>query len=534
MSQLEKRQSEVRVSTILVMDELFRRSHCFRCLLLTHESFDVFLSLIGLSCHSPSPSSSSNARSGKDADDLPPPAAARRILRKTAILLLDKWNKSFASGYPILSSVCSFLSSERGVCFSDPSVRTPHEAATRAAAEERRKQRLEQRMQTACQQFEELSQEIESTLQQADEVIGLLVPDFSSSRRQDEEDQRQPESHPQSPHHLYDNVHEVSDRLSSPPPQACDGLQARDSDLQENAVRKDVQVSVSISATGSAIRTTTDNEILVSSIRDHYKLLIRSHLPKLKNLLKTLSQGVEYSEQTLKRGIDLKNEALVLISKMSEMGVLNDDEDEDKGLDSRKKGSGSKEAASDDDDGDDEFIEVPEKEGLQLVIPQHERHLYGLQDEATSSRSSHTPSGKSCRAPLASGRLCPRRDLLKCPFHGPIVDRDETGIPVHEEDRQREERERAKKPPEWQDPSFLRDLEAATGIDLTVTGRRQKKRKSLIQSEAEVARHRNPKERLMQRIFAKESRLRVARDMDEDDAANQRQYEDNWAYAMNS
>lgn len=527
MSQLEKRQSEVRVSTILVMDELFRRSHCFRCLLLTHESFDVFLSLIGLSCHSPS--SSSTARSGKQADDLPPPAAARRLLRKTAILLLDKWNKSFASGYPILSSVCSFLSSERGVCFSDRSVRTPHEAATQAAAEERRKQRLEQRMQTACQQFEELSQEIESTLQQADEVIGLLVPDFASSRRQDEEDQRQPESHPQSPHHLYDNDHEVSDRLSSPPPQECDGLQARDSDLQENAVRKDVQVNVSISATGSAIRTTTDNEILVSSIRDHYKLLIRSHLPKLKNLLKTLSLGVEYSEQTLKRGIDLKNEALILISKMSEMGVLNDD---DEALNSRKKSSGSKDSASDDDD-DDEFVEVPEKEGLQLVIPQHERHLYGLQDEAKSS-SSHTPSGKSCRAPLASGRLCPRRDLLKCPFHGPIVDRDEAGLAVHEEDRLREERERAKKPPEWQDPSFLRDLEAATGIDLTVTRNRQKKRKSLIQSEAEVARHRNPKERLMQRIFAKESRLRVARDMDEDDAANQRQYEDNWAYAMNS
>ncbi|KAJ2877264.1 hypothetical protein H4R27_006259, partial [Coemansia aciculifera] len=36
---------------------------------------------------------------------------------------------------------------------------------------------------------------------------------------------------------------------------------------------------------------------------------------------------------------------------------------------------------------------------------------------------------KACRAPLKGGRLCPRRDLLKCPLHGPVIDRDETGRP---------------------------------------------------------------------------------------------------------
>ncbi|PSN33567.1 hypothetical protein C0J52_26229 [Blattella germanica] len=30
----------------------------------------------------------------------------------------------------------------------------------------------------------------------------------------------------------------------------------------------------------------------------------------------------------------------------------------------------------------------------------------------------------SCRAPLPSGKLCPRHDRHKCPFHGPIVPRD--------------------------------------------------------------------------------------------------------------
>ncbi|KAJ2307733.1 hypothetical protein IWW55_000810 [Coemansia sp. RSA 2706] len=34
---------------------------------------------------------------------------------------------------------------------------------------------------------------------------------------------------------------------------------------------------------------------------------------------------------------------------------------------------------------------------------------------------------KACRAPLRDGRLCPRRDLVKCPFHGAIIPRDEQG-----------------------------------------------------------------------------------------------------------
>ncbi|GFS31401.1 UV-stimulated scaffold protein A [Trichonephila inaurata madagascariensis] len=36
----------------------------------------------------------------------------------------------------------------------------------------------------------------------------------------------------------------------------------------------------------------------------------------------------------------------------------------------------------------------------------------------------------SCRAPLPSGKLCPRKDRYKCPFHGKIIKRDDAGNPV--------------------------------------------------------------------------------------------------------
>lgn len=35
-----------------------------------------------------------------------------------------------------------------------------------------------------------------------------------------------------------------------------------------------------------------------------------------------------------------------------------------------------------------------------------------------------------CRAPLKKGGLCPRRDLHRCPLHGPIIPRDDDGHPL--------------------------------------------------------------------------------------------------------
>lgn len=39
---------------------------------------------------------------------------------------------------------------------------------------------------------------------------------------------------------------------------------------------------------------------------------------------------------------------------------------------------------------------------------------------------------QQCRAPLKKGGFCQRRDLKVCPFHGPIVPRDDQGKPINE------------------------------------------------------------------------------------------------------
>lgn len=92
----------------------------------------------------------------------------------------------------------------------------------------------------------------------------------------------------------------------------------------------------------------------------------------------------------------------------------------------------------------------------------------------------YEPVKWSCRAPLKNGRLCPRMDRFKCPLHGKIVARDETGAIVNEQDRvEYEKRTKAKEKPAWQDADLIADINAATGLNLQVVGEKSsRKRKS--------------------------------------------------------
>ena len=44
---------------------------------------------------------------------------------------------------------------------------------------------------------------------------------------------------------------------------------------------------------------------------------------------------------------------------------------------------------------------------------------------------------RKCRAPLPNGSLCERMDRHKCPFHGLIVPRNELGVPIDEDEREK-------------------------------------------------------------------------------------------------
>lgn len=113
---------------------------------------------------------------------------------------------------------------------------------------------------------------------------------------------------------------------------------------------------------------------------------------------------------------------------------------------------------------------------LSLLLATRNQH-FDLDKKNGSVPGKFEPVKWSCRAPLPSGKLCPRMDREKCPLHGKIVARDNMGQPSATEDRlaqEKREEEENRRNPDWQDPKLLRDLKAATGVDLKMPTKRGK------------------------------------------------------------
>jgi hypothetical protein len=186
------------------------------------------------------------------------------------------------------------------------------------------------------------------------------------------------------------------------------------------------------------------------------------------------------------------------------------------------------------------------KQDLELIIPQHLRKEYGLDTNSVHDwNQPSTSTGvtrdqeelRPCNFRLASGKLCPRRDKVKCPFHGVIIARDSEGVPINESERREEEertRKRERERPEWQDPALLRELEAATGIDLTLPSLRKKRKTNQKYpglknvSTCDVT----PRQRLEKKVLSKATRERVAGDLNAIDRRRSDRFGDQWNYAI--
>ncbi|XP_049486098.1 UV-stimulated scaffold protein A [Panthera uncia] len=150
------------------------------------------------------------------------------------------------------------------------------------------------------------------------------------------------------------------------------------------------------------------------------------------------------------------------------------------------------------------------------------------------------PVRHRCRAPRPDGRLCERQDRLKCPFHGKIVPRDDAGRPLRPEDRAWEQRRLQQQQqagrPEWQDPEFMRDVEAATGVDLGSSGSsgrgRGKRRRRCgltdLKQQADTARA-----RIAKKVFAKAAVQRVVTAMNQMDRKKHEKFANQFNYALN-
>ncbi|XP_009554319.2 UV-stimulated scaffold protein A isoform X1 [Cuculus canorus] len=152
------------------------------------------------------------------------------------------------------------------------------------------------------------------------------------------------------------------------------------------------------------------------------------------------------------------------------------------------------------------------------------------------------PVKHKCRAPKPDGSLCERQDRIKCPFHGKIIPRDESGIPISAEDRAREEKMRFEKQatqPEWRDPEFMREVEVATGLDLgssKINGKEGKKKgkKKKYPNLTDLKQQANTsRSRLEKKVFNKGAVKRVVKAMNRADQRKHEKFANQFNYALN-
>ncbi|XP_036709634.1 UV-stimulated scaffold protein A isoform X3 [Balaenoptera musculus] len=651
MAQLSQEHAEVRLSTFQVLDQLFARSHHFRMLVVSN--FQEFLELtLGTDHERP----------------LPPPREVAQKLRRAATRAVRGWNEKYGTAYKKLALGFHFLTHNKQVDFQDVDART---LAERKRAEEKQK-RLDriykERSEQAVQEMEEMSGEIRSCLMELESCFRLLVPfdldptpgaALPAMAEEGGRDEEQP---------CCSKTLAICARR--PGAAGAEGPPSEDKDEDsdpEGFVRhhglgsREYTLEVELSSDSLKVHEDEDNLVVIHVAQDTLRLIQNRFLPAVCSWVQLFTRAGTHGGH-LEGAIDLKAELETALRRSRELDVMPEE-----GCRREAAATGDR-----DEDEDDDFVEVPEKEGYEACVSEHlqpecglkkdpatlasrarkrtgsseeacdptsaaaqlhwlQRHLppalppspslfVGLQrlpwvpglrwqrsqprvplgpEEAEKlaaeraqapvvpfgvdlcywgreepmagkilkSDSEHRfwkprevdaevesvavsetlrsrqitfagrfePVQHRCRAPRPDGRLCERQDRLKCPFHGKIIPRDETGRPLHPEDRAREQKQRLQRPAgcrAWQDPELMRDVEAATGVDLGSSrpggkGRRQRSGLTDLKRQADTARA-----RIAKKVFAKAAVQRVVTAMNQMDRKKHEKFANQFNYAL--
>lgn len=147
----------MRFLAVLIVDELFMRSKLFRSLLVVN--FDQFLSLsIGFRRDVPLP---------------PPPSIASR-LRSKSIELLEKWNVSFGIHYRQLRLGFNYLKNTLRYQFPNRLENASRLQQERQEREMRSKQILLNKLENLKENFSSIKAEIQSTINEIEECLEIL------------------------------------------------------------------------------------------------------------------------------------------------------------------------------------------------------------------------------------------------------------------------------------------------------------------------------------------------------------------------
>ena len=365
MTQLEKRHSEIRLSSLQIINEIFLRSHAFRELLV--DDFQKFLSLaIGV-----------NSKTS-----LPEPNAVATILRNQAFKTIEKWHQKYGPHYMKLALGYKYLKRVKRFDFDNVNLRTEVEQQREQDIQTRRTNLAEKKLTNVLTQMGDSGAEIESVITEMGNCFRLVLPSPEEFDVQDTNssgdasklfDSDTPSTSSGITHKSVSN--DVHDSLGHDEQGSLRHNELNDHGLNSQSFQLTIPLSMSVE-----IIETTDNMDLLNTLRELHKQVVNKYLPLMQKWLGVLTKHSGH-HQNLIQAINLKNSLIELKHKFDKLRIIS--KNAQMNLDAYAK---------DKNDETDDFVDVPEKEGLESV-PESRRHEYGLESMKNTTSSTTTSKG---------------------------------------------------------------------------------------------------------------------------------------------
>jgi len=512
--QMNKNNSDIRLLCLLVFDELFTRSHVFRT--LTIEKFEeITILCTGVDSLKP----------------LPLPKQTAKQLRADSIQMFKRWIDTYVEGYPQLKVIHEAL--KRKVNFSSNTLLHDIDEIRREAERERETALWRGRILQVEKEVEENQDEIDQCLQESNSAIQLWKegdgPDLNDARSISVCDQYNvlyrrwiplcktwtvtlTKAGRNTHHNLLRKCVELKRNLDS----VFEEIVKLNIDFDRfNASRK---VESQTKRKNAEEELFSDPTTLAANIKKY-----KTDFPAKPDFLS--GNVMEKSSNSIENNVSDKND-----EKISD--VQDDSNKKEIAVKSEEsKAGGSK--INRDNIPVIKLSELVTEYRVQSTMDLECKWLCGERQESSTSSNitsikrviplsgKFEPVTRSCRHPLDNGSLCPRKDRVKCPFHGVIVDRDTDGNVV----------EKSIFDPESDKPKISAASKTEeTGIMIVAKKKKERKSTKLLShaKEAESSRL-----RLTKKIMNKSSMIRVARSLDAQDKkrANSR-FTEQFNYSM--
>ncbi len=350
MTQLEKRHSEIRLSALQIINEIFLRSHAFRELLV--DDFQKFLKLtIGVNSKKP----------------LPEPNAVASMLRTQALKAVEKWHQKYGPHYMKLALGYKYLKRVKKFNFDGSQSHTEVERLRAQDVENRRANFAEQKLNAVLTQMSDSVTEIQNLLTEMENCFRLVLPspdefDIYTTKSMDPTplDSDTPSTSSGITHTSVHN--DIQGSLSHNEQGSLNRNELNDHGLTSQSFQMTIPLSTSVE-----IIETADNTDVINALQELHKQVVDKYLPMTQKWLEVLTKHSGHHEN-LVQAIDLKNSLTELKYKFDKLRIIL----------KNAQGNVDEVTKNKDNETTDDFIDVPEKEGLEHV-PESARHEYGLE-----------------------------------------------------------------------------------------------------------------------------------------------------------